>query len=228
MSSALKYLIFIVVLVKISAVYFLVSSERKCFTIEQPRDTPILFSYQILDKGHEISFTTYYGALSNPDLQISEEILDEPVGHEELLTDNDGYYSVCLQQEGTQPFPTRFQLDINYGRDTEYYEKLAKEMKLDPINLEVHKLNDMMTVTLNEADYMKHKEVEYHEQTEQMDTATLWWPVIQVNISFIKALSFHNLFHVSLFIAIVAFVDWYSRYHTHISSTKPQEFLQNK
>jgi hypothetical protein len=45
---------------------------------------------------------------------------------------------------------------------------------------QVHKLNDMMTMTLNEADYQKHKEVEYHTQTERMNMAALWWPMAQV------------------------------------------------
>jgi hypothetical protein len=38
----------------------------------------------------------------------------------------------------------------------------------------------MMTMTLNEADYQKHKEVEYHTQTERMNMAALWWPMAQV------------------------------------------------
>ena len=50
-------------------------------------------------------------------------------------------------------------LVINYGYDSEYYEKLAKKEHFEAINMEVHKLNDMMTFILNEADYQKHKEV---------------------------------------------------------------------
>lgn len=32
------------------------------------------------------------------------------------------------------------------------------------------------------ADYQKHKEVDYHEETEGMNTAALWWPMLQIAI----------------------------------------------
>lgn len=47
------------------------------------------------------------------------------------------------------------QLSVQYGYDSEYYEKLAKEQKYDALNMQVHQLNDMMTMTLNEADFQK-------------------------------------------------------------------------
>lgn len=115
-------------------------------------------------------------------MQISNKTVSEPVGHLDFVTDNDGYYSICLKKSDQTKalLPLRVKLSINYGYDSEYYEKLMRDQKFDSINMEVHKLNDLMIMTLNEADYQKHKEVDYHFQTEQMDTATLWWPVLQV------------------------------------------------
>lgn len=189
------------------ASYFVVSSERKCFTIEQPRDTPVIFGYDIMDENQEIELSTYYGALAVQDLLIKTVVLAERIGHEELLTDNDGYYSVCLRQVTKQAeYPARVRLVVTYGHDAGYYQKLVNEEKFDPINLEIHKLNDMMTMTLNEADYQKHKEVEYHEQTEQMDTATLWWPVVQV-----FCCNSHLSFSLSIYIYIV-YIDIYIPY----------------
>jgi hypothetical protein len=51
--------------------------------------------------------------------------------------------------------PQRFGLSISYGYDAEYYIKLAKQHDFDVLNIEIHKLNDIMTMTLNEADYQK-------------------------------------------------------------------------
>jgi hypothetical protein len=34
---------------------------------------------------------------------------------------------------------------------------------------------------LNEADYQKHKEIDYHEQTVSMNQAAMWFPMIQVS-----------------------------------------------
>lgn len=36
---------------------------------------------------------------------------------------------------------------------------------------------------LNEADYQKHKEIEYHEQTVAMNQAAMWFPMIQVGLA---------------------------------------------
>ena len=109
----------------------------------------------------------------------------KPIGHVDFITDNDGVYSICMNQlefnekeELLQP--TRVKLSVNYGYDSEYYEKLSKKDHFEAINMEVHKLNDMMTLTLNEADYQKHKEVDYHTLTERMNIAALWWPMAQV------------------------------------------------
>jgi len=104
---------------------------------------------------------------------------------------------------------SRFKLAINYGYDGEYYEKLSNEQHFDQINMEVHRLNgicdtsvtnyyknssnvllnkmyicisDQMTMILNEADFQKHKEIHYHMQTERMNSAALWWPMVQIGI----------------------------------------------
>ena len=94
----------------------------------------------------------------------------KPIGHVDFITENDGLYSVCLHQmeydqNNVLLQPTRLKLSVNYGYDAEYYEKLSKKEHFELINMEVHKLNDMMTMTLNEADYQKHKEIDYHTLT---------------------------------------------------------------
>lgn len=65
--------------------------------------------------------------------------------------------------------------------DQEYYEKLAKDEKFDTVNTETHRINDLLMMTINEADYQKHKEVKYHKETERMNNAVLWWPMMQVS-----------------------------------------------
>jgi len=176
-------------LAAVNAVYFTITTERnKCFTFEQPKDTPIVFSYEILDAEHEVQFTLYYGSLAVDELLIMRKEFHRATGHVDFTSDNDGAYSVCVQQlratypDGQERVPTRMRLSIIYGYDTEYYEKLQKKQHFEAVNLEVHKLNDMMSMALNEADFMKHKEVEYHDSTERMNTAGLWWPMGQIGI----------------------------------------------
>jgi len=122
---------------------------------------------QILDEENKVDFSIYYGEKPVPSLLIMQKTISEAVGHEDFVADNDGAYSICVAQNMDsvehEGHPVRFKLTINYGYDNEYYEKLGKEQNFDLLNLEVHKLNDMMTMTLNEADYQKHKEVSKRE-----------------------------------------------------------------
>lgn len=163
----------------IESFYFVLSEKTKCFTVEQPRDTPIVFSYELMDKA-DVTLSLYAGSLA-----LSEHLLKavknlESIGHVDFTADSDGSYSICFDLAGDSPI--RMQLQINYGYDSEYYEKISKEQNFDKINMEVHKLNDHMTMILNEADYQKHKEIHYHKQTEQMNSAALWWPMVQIGI----------------------------------------------
>lgn len=157
----------------------------KCFTIEQPKDTPVVFAYEILDAGHSVQFALHYGSSGSSEQLLMTRDFVKPIGHVDFITENDGLYSVCLHQmeydqNNVLLQPTRLKLSVNYGYDAEYYEKLSKKEHFELINMEVHKLNDMMTMTLNEADYQKHKEIDYHTLTERMNVAALWWPMVQV------------------------------------------------
>ena len=158
----------------------------------------MVFSYEMIDEGNEVGFDLYYGALAQQDQQIMHKVFSQKTGHVDFVADNDGFYSYCLQLPPMAKMPVvRFQLVLNYGFDSDYYEKLAKKYDYDAINLKVHELNDMLTLTLNEADYQKHKEVEYHDVTEKMNNAALWWPVLQVSLnvssSFVILLIIHDM-----------------------------------
>jgi hypothetical protein len=109
------------------------------------------------------------------------KVLSNAVDHVDFMADNSGFYSVCVSKATlSEKHPVRFKLIVNYGYDSEYYEKLSNEQNFDVLNMEVHKLNDLMVMTLNEADYQKHNEVDFHKETEDMDNAALWWPMFQV------------------------------------------------
>jgi len=169
---------------RVEALYFLLTSERKCFHVEQPGDTPIVFNYEILDAGHLIDFELSYGQseVPNEDSIIMKRQFDTATGHIDFITDASGYFTYCLKQVKSDDVSTRFKLLVSYGFDDEYYEKLSEEQKIDVVNTETHKINDLLLMTINEADYQKHKEVKYHTQTERMNRTVLWWPMLQIGI----------------------------------------------
>lgn len=108
--------------------------------------------------------------------------LDAATGHIDFVTDSSGFYSYCFKQIQSDDTSTRFKMIVNYGFDDEYYEKLSETQKIDAINTETHKINDLLLMTINEADYQKHKEVKYHSQTERLNRTVLWWPMLQIGI----------------------------------------------
>ena len=116
----------LLLLVSTEGMYFLVSSKRKCFNVEQPRDTPIVFAYELMDTHAVVTLSLYYGHLAMPDMKIRTiSIESEGPNHLDFVADNDGYYSLCLEQNGSHKEKSRFKLLINYGYDSEYYEKLS-------------------------------------------------------------------------------------------------------
>ena len=78
--------------------------------------------------------------------------------------------------------PVRMYLAAETGEDSDHYEKLGIEGHLNGMQVEVVKLNDQMEEILAEADYMKGIEVEFHNQSINMNSASKWWPIIQICI----------------------------------------------
>lgn len=142
----------------------------------------MFFTYKLETK-RAVRFDLYYGSAPKDDLQIMRKDLSETHGHIDFTADNDGAYTYCLlKSDLLDEVPVKASVTLTYGFDSEHYHKLIQTHNFDVVNLQVHKLNDVLTMTLNEADYQKHKEVEYHKETEAMNKAALWWPVGQIVI----------------------------------------------
>ena len=50
---------------------FHIQKSPKCFTIEQPMDTPVVFAYEILDAGHSVQFDLHFGTGSGSEPLIT-------------------------------------------------------------------------------------------------------------------------------------------------------------
>jgi len=83
-------------------------------------------------------------------------------------------------------------LSISFGQADQYYAELAKEAHIDALEATIMKLNAQMGQILNEADYMKDKEVLFHQQCERMNAAARWWPILQVGILLITGAMWAN------------------------------------
>jgi hypothetical protein len=172
-----------------SSAYMSIGATPRCLTMDKPRDTPVTFFYEILDAGEVVTFDMYYGTAADSRMSIMHEQLSNPAGSIEYVTDVDGDHLYCMSRPfnpdkppGKKDVPVRFKVLVNYGYGDVHYQKLAKDQEFDAVNLDIRKLNDMMDLAINEASYQKYKEMEYHDETEAMNAATLWWPVAQIGI----------------------------------------------
>lgn len=87
-----------------------------------------------------------------------------------------------MHQNSVYETPTRVTLRLTYGYDADYYERIAKQEDYEPVNMEVHRLNDATQLALNEAAFQKKREVDYHAETERINNSLVWWPMLQILI----------------------------------------------
>lgn len=52
------------------ATYFIVTPVPRCFTIDQPKGTPIIFTYEVMDEDHSVDIGIYYGTTPADDMRI--------------------------------------------------------------------------------------------------------------------------------------------------------------
>ena len=100
-----------------------------------------------------------------------------------------GVHKICAQVLLASPDrPVRISLEAETGEDSEHYDRLHVDEHLSDIQIQVLKLNDEMVEVLSEADYMKGIEVDFHNQSINMNSASKWWPIIQLCILVMMAL----------------------------------------
>ena len=93
------------ILSEVSSLYFLVKPQERCLTLELPKDTPMVFNYEIMDEEHSIGCNIYYGSEANSDMRILGKKIHK-TGHIDFVADNEGAYSICLSQTSIFDFPT--------------------------------------------------------------------------------------------------------------------------
>ena len=111
---------------------------------------------------------------------LEEGILDARRGPPQAAHD------LCVKPIG-QEGSVRLDIAVERGHGDRYYAQMASEHHMDRLQVEVVKLNDELAEILNEADYMKEKEVRFHRKAERYNLAAIWWPILQIAILVLTA-----------------------------------------
>jgi len=153
-----------------------------CFVVEEPEDTEFMIDYEFpgasKTAGAKVTLTD-----SDEDKLLKVVTVNEKRGQITFTTQSELKHLLCVAPVGhTSGKPMVFSLQPALGHPDSYYEDLAEKEHMDRLQLEVVRLNDQLAQILSEVDYMKVREVEFHESTEAMDRNAKWWPIIQICI----------------------------------------------
>mmetsp|Transcript_26143 Transcript_26143/g.58580 ORF Transcript_26143/g.58580 Transcript_26143/m.58580 type:complete len:214 (-) Transcript_26143:180-821(-) len=160
------------------------STGEECFVVELPQDTSFVAKYNFPGAG--------FGSGSGAVVTLTDtgeggkEMFRARVAEKEgvlpMTSGSDARHNLCVTPEGALNKPVVFSLYTRLGRSDSYYQEMAASEHLDRLQLEVVRLTDQLAQLLDEADYMKEREVEFHEMTETMNTNAQWWPILQITI----------------------------------------------
>jgi hypothetical protein len=168
------------------AFFVVLEGEKECFLVEQPLDTQLTIKYELPanekteDKRVKVTLTD-----RRTKTQIFSRVVSDHKSELSMATGSEAAHDLCLKPQS--PGKVRVNLEIERGHGQKYYAEMASENKMDRLQVEVVKLNDELAEILNEADYMKEKEVRFHRKAERLNVAAVWWPVLQIGILVLTA-----------------------------------------
>jgi hypothetical protein len=97
-------------------------------------------------------------------------------------------FSFCVRQHSkASTTPQRFSLELSVGTKSSMAEQHKPPTEVDLLGLDyvedqVVNLDERLQRIMNEADYMKEKEVLFHQSSESINYTALWWPMGQIAI----------------------------------------------
>lgn len=165
----------------------MLSSSPKCFELDKARDIPLTFMYEALEESsNPFELALYYGSEARKDMEVLRKSLVERKGEVKYMTDNDGVYTFCASQSSKKESdpPSRLSIIVHYGYDIVHkgvpVTDGSNEHHYDVVNRNLQILNDMIDLTMTEADYQKVRELDHHIDTLAMNSAAVWWPFCQI------------------------------------------------
>jgi len=185
-------------MVGVQGMYFrLTEGERRCFLEEVSMDTLVMGRYQSLD-WYQIDPSNAVNLQDNHQPTIVQAFAIDPSGKELVrheCVDNgrfaftsqmDGEHQICFitTTSSFQGEKRKFRFDASFevGEHATDYTEIAKQEHLSAIEVEIRKLNDKIRNIRGEQDYQKMREVYFRDLHESVNTAVMWWTILQLAI----------------------------------------------
>jgi hypothetical protein len=136
---------------------------------------------------HRVTDSKLHPAHIKQRLRPTEAVLDAHGGEIIHQFELDGKGKVCITSaKASQDHPRLFHLQIQSDTNEESVPEESMEgmgdfaKHLSHMELEIGKLEKNMHGLLKTADYIKEQDAVFHKQTQDMDSATVFWPIIHI------------------------------------------------
>ena len=121
-------------------------------------------------------------------LKPTSELLKQKKGDLTHKVEVDGEAKVCVRASGaSKENYMRFGLQIDIEESNKYKiskseDELAGDLEghLSHMEMEMKRIRNGMKTILSEADFSKSREAVFHQNTESMHAASIFWPIVQV------------------------------------------------
>ena len=136
---------------------------------------------------HRVMDTKLHPAPVRHRLRPTNAVLDEKKGFLVHQFEMDGTGHVCVSSERASParpllFQFRLQSDADEESIAEEKEAMGEDFSkhLTRMEMEIGRIEKSMHAVLKNADFLKEQDAKFHKQAQDMDSATLFWPIVQV------------------------------------------------
>ena len=117
-------------------------------------------------------------SVTNKELSEKQGVIDHKVLENGLL-------NICIRSSTAgSKNSMRFGLFVEELEDTSQKEEkaLGADYHLGHLEKELNRIENSMRFILKEADFAKERDAIFHQQTDAMHSATVFWPILQVCI----------------------------------------------
>lgn len=183
----------------------LTSSEPRCVYVDASDETMMRVHYEVdedlykrshpeyskttvhieVEPFHRVTDTKLHPAHIKHRLRPTEAVLDSHGGQILHQFEMDGKGKICIHSaKASKQNPRLFKFRIQTDEYDASLDKVAKEgdfsKHLSHVETEIRRLEKNMHGVLKTADYIKEQDAVFHKQTQDMDSATVFWPIMHI------------------------------------------------
>jgi len=150
-----------------------------------PHYSPTTISVSV-EPAHRVMDTKLHSAPVRHRLRPTHALIEDVAGMIVHQFEMDGKGNICVRSEKASPDnPRMFMFRLQSDSDEESLKEEKKAMgdfsaHLTHMEMEIGRIEKAMHAVLKNADFLKEQDALFHKQAQDMDSATMFWPIVQV------------------------------------------------